>query len=167
MLNKLLSVKQQSQIIEIIKEQCRKFQNLEMQYESLFYEPYTQMRHKHTATSAVLSGFAPGKFQIEGITSTDLNYGLNDKMVQPELHCNSGTFHIYSNGSDLKGNKFIERCVSMNFDILNPPVFFVLIVHISKKGKLEKIEICLPDKDGAIVERKFIYECPKMISLTA
>ena len=71
MLNELLSEKQRMQITAIVKDQCRRFQNLEKQYESLFYEPYTQMRHKHTATSAVLSGFAPGKFQIEGITSTD------------------------------------------------------------------------------------------------
>ncbi len=167
MLNKLLSETQQTQIIDIIKGQCRKFQNLERQYESIFYEPYTQMRQKHTATSAVLSGFAPGKFQIEGITSADLNYGLNNKMTQPELHCDNGIFHIYSDGSDLKGKKILERCADMNTDISSPPVFFIIIVFIDKKGKLDKIEICLPNKDGTIADRKLIYECSKIKVLTA
>ena len=167
MLNELLSEKQRIQITAIVKDQCRRFQNLEKQYESLFYEPYTQMRHKHTATSAVLSGFAPGKFQIEGITSTDLNYGLNSKMAQPELHCDNGIFHIYSDGSDLRGKKILERCAEMNIDISSPPVFFILIVHIDKKGKLDKIEICLPNREGTIIERGLIYECPKVKALTA
>ena len=167
MLNELLSEKQRIQITAIIKEQCRKFQNMEKQYESLFYEPYTQMRHKHSATSAVLSGFAPDKFQIEGITSSNLNYGLNGKMVQPELHCDNGIFHIYSDGSDLKGKKILERCAYMNSDISKPPVFFILIVHIDKKGILNKIEICLPNQEGTIIDREQIYEYPKVKTLTA
>ena len=167
MLNELLSEKQRVQITNIIKEQCYRFQCLEMQCASFFYEPYTQMRHKHAATSAVLSGFAPGKFQIEGITSTDLNYGLNKKMVQPELRCDNGIFHIYSNGSDLKGKMILERCADMIIDISSPPVFFILVVHIDKKGKLDKIEICLPNQEGTIVERGLIYECPKVKALTA
>lgn len=62
------------------------------------------MRHKHTLTSAVLSGFAPNALKIDGITSETVNYGLQDKLAQPELKTQNAVFQIYSNGSDLKGN---------------------------------------------------------------
>ena len=123
------------------------------------------MRHKHSVTTAIISGFAPGKFQIEGITSKDLNYGLRDKLVQPELSCEKGVFHIYSDGSDLKGRKIFERCKEMNDSIESPPVFFLLIVSVTKDGQLNKIEICLPDKEACIVERINIYVKEKIVAI--
>lgn len=167
MVEELLTLQQKLEIVEIIKDRCRRFQSFENQYENLFYEPYTQMRHKHAATSAIISGFAPGKFHIDGITSEDLNYGLNDKLVQPELHCQKGIFHIYSDGSDLKGKKIIERCREMNSDITTPPVFFLVIVFMSKNGVLDKVEVRLPKEDGTIHSREVIYERPQMVAITA
>ncbi len=167
MIGKLLTETQKAQIVEIIKDRSTRFRSFERQYETLFYEPYTQMRHKHSATSAVISGFAPGKFQIDGITSTDLNYGLNDKLVQPELRCEKGIFHIYSDGSDLKGKKILERCKELNDDITTPPLFFLIIVSIDKKGNLNKIDIWLPNKDAEIVDKATIYEKQKLIAISA
>lgn len=167
MVKELLNSQQKSRIVEIIQERCRRFQSLEDQYDNLFYEPYTKMRHKHAATSAIISGFAPGKFHIDGITSEDLNYGLNNQMAQPELHCENGIFHIYSDGSDLKGKKIIDCCKKMNSDITKPPVFFLVIVFISKKGVLKKVEVCLPKQDGSIHSREIIYKRPKVVAITA
>ena len=167
MVEELLTLQQKFQIVEIIKDRCKRFQFFENQYENLFYEPYTQMRHKHTVTSAIISGFAPGKFHINGITSEDLNYGLNDKLVQPELHCQKGIFHIYSDGSDLKGKKIIEHCKEMNSDITEPPVFFLLIVFVNNDGVLNKVEVRLPKEDGTIHSREVIYESPKVVAITA
>ena len=166
-IKKLLSMQQKNQIIEIIKDRCRRFKKIEMQYETLFYKPYTTMRHKYTATSAVLSGFAPGIISVDGITSTDLNYGLHNNLVQPELRCENGIFHIYSDGSDLKGKKIIERCKEMNSDLTTAPVFFLIIVHISKEGTLKKVEMCLPDKDGNIIIKDTIYELSNAIAFSA
>lgn len=167
MIDQLLTNQQKSKIIEIIKSQCRRFQSIEKQYDDLFYEPYSNMRHKHSVTAAIISGFAPGKFQIEGITSKDLNYGLQDKLVQPELSCEKGVFHIYSDGSDLKGRKIFERCKEMNDSIESSPVFFLLIVSVTKDGQLNKIEICLPDKEACIVERINIYVKEKIVAIPA
>ena len=167
MINSLLTQQQIFQIVRIIENQCRRFQSFEDQYDSLFYEPYTQMRHKHAATSAIISGFAPGQFEIDGITSTDLNYGLQNKLVQPELHCEKGIIHIYSDGSDLKGRKILERCSNMNSDLTMTPLFFMIIVHVNRAGILHKIEICLPDKYGTIVEKATIYQSSKANPLTA
>ena len=158
MLEKLLTLAQQNSILEIIKAQCARYQEFENQYETLFYTPYTQMRHKYSATSAVISGFAPERLHIDGIASRNLNYGLNDMLVQPELSCEMGIFHIYSDGSDLKGKKIKERCREMNGDFSSPPLFFLLIVSVGKTGKLGKVELCLPDSGGVIVKRKTIYE---------
>ena len=167
MIDQLLTDQQEDKIIEIIKNQCRRYQAWEEQSGTLFYEPYTKMRQKYSVTAAILSGFAPGQFQIEGITSADLNYGLNGGLAQPELSCESGIFHIYSDGSNLKGKKIAERCKEMNSSINSPPVFFLLIVTVSEGGQLNRVEICLPDQNGEIVSRKSIYAKEKIISITA
>ena len=83
---------QEDKIIEIIKNQCRRYQAWEEQSGTLFYEPYTKMRQKYSVTAAILSGFAPGKFQIEGITSADLNYGLNGDWLNPNCLVKAGFF---------------------------------------------------------------------------
>lgn len=167
MVENLLTKAQKTAIIGIITRQCRRFLEFGKQRDNLFYEPYTQMRQKHTATSAVISGFAPGRFQIDGIEAVDLNYGLKDKLVQPELRCERGVFHIYSDGSDLKGKKLLERCKEMNENLELPPVFFLIIVNMSKSGNLRRIEICLPDKNGAIIKRECIYDSSDLAVVSA
>lgn len=158
MIGDLLTKTQIEQIVNVIEDRCRRFRSFEYQYESLFYEPYTTMRHKHTVTSAVISGFAPGQCHIEGITSRDLNYGLNDKLCQPELRCANGVFHIYSNGSDLKGKKIKERSKEYNFDITKTPLFFIIVVYIDQDGYFIAIDICVPNVDAKIVKRTTIYK---------
>lgn len=167
MLDRLLTSEQERRIVEIIKSQCRQYQHLEHERRSLFYEPYTQMRKKHEVTSAVISGFAPGRVEIEGIQTADLNYGLNDKLAQPELRCENGIFHIYSDGSDLKGKKIFERCEEMNKDVSNPPLFFIIVFFVSKDGALQKIEMRLPNKDGKMIETRIIHQTPKVTAMTA
>ena len=167
MVDELLTPKQEEQIVNIIKERCSWFQKVERENRGLYYEPYTKMRHKHSVTSAILSGFAPGVVNIEGITSEDLRYGLDGNLVQPELHCQNGTFHIYSNGSNLKGMKITERCKELNSDLSSMPLFFLVIVHVSKAGILKRVDICLPNAGGKIVETKKIYEPSKVVSITA
>ena len=167
MIDKLLSATQINEIVRVIKEQCKGFRVFKQKQNDLFYEPYTHMRHKYTVTSAVISGFAPGRNNIDGITCEDLNYGLNDNLIQPELTCENGVFHIYSNGSDLKGKKIIERCREMNADLSTTPVFFMIIVHVTKEGILNKIEIRLPDINNNTICKKTIYEESKVIELTA
>ena len=167
MIDQLLTDQQAHKIVEIIKKQCMYFQSFMKQSDSFFYAPYTQMRQKYLATSAVISGFASGRFQIEGIASTDLYYGLNNRLVQPELSCENGVFHIYSSGSSLDGKPIKERCEKMNCSIDSPPVFFMIVVHVSTKGQLNKVEICLPNQKGKIVNRKSIYVKEKIVSITA
>ena len=55
----------------------------------------------------------------------------------------------------------------MNNSIESPPVFFLLIVSVTKDGQLNKIEICLPDKEACIVERINIYVKEKIVAIPA
>ena len=167
MIDQLLTDQQAHEIVEIIKIQCMHFQSCMKKCDSIFYGPYTQMRQKYSATSAVISGFAPGRFQIEGITSRNLYYGLHNGLVQPELSCENGIFHIYSGGSSLDGKPIKERCEKMNCSIDSPRFFFMIVVHVSTKGQLSKVEICLPNQKGEIVNRKSIYVKEKIVSITA
>lgn len=163
----LLTSEQKKQIIVVIERSCYRFKTIQAQTESLFYEPYTEMRQKYSVTSAIISGFAPGRYDIRGISSSTIFYGLNNKLAQPELKCESGYFQIYSNGSDLKGTVIKERCQLYNCNLDTTPVFFLLVVTVSKNGDLKKIEICLPNKDGIIIDRDSIYEHSQLFSVTA
>lgn len=53
-LENYITAKQQREICGIIQTQCRRFQEMEREYRTLFYEPYIAMRQKHSVTAAVL-----------------------------------------------------------------------------------------------------------------
>lgn len=167
-INEYINLSQQKEIVRIIVDRCRRFKALEQQYTSLFYEPYTVMRKKHTLTSAVISGFAPkndGEEIIDGITSTTIYYGQN--MAQPELRTHNAIFHIYSDSASQKTAVVQDRCKLYNSNLSNPPIFLLIIFKASKSGELHGIDICLPDETGNIMERYSIYDRPSLVSLTA
>lgn len=157
MLERLLTKEQQDSIVAIIKMQFERFALFEAQSLELFYQPYTKMRKKHNLTSAVISGFAPDRLNLEGITVSDLNYGLYGKMSQPELSCENGVFHIYSSGSDLKGAKIYERCGQYNLNLEEIPLFFIIVFHTSEIGNLTRVEMHLPDSNACIQETLLLY----------
>lgn len=53
-LENYITAKQQQEICGIIQTQCRRFQEMEREYRTLFYEPYIATRQKHSVTAAVL-----------------------------------------------------------------------------------------------------------------
>ena len=160
-----LTKTQQQQIAAVIGERCRRFRSFEKQFYALFFEPYTVMRHKHTLTSAVLSGFAPNALKIDGITSETVNYGLQDKLAQPELKTQNAVFQIYSNGSDLKGNLIQKRCQEFNGKDACGPIFFLIVFYATGKGELKRIEACFLDAEAQITERQTIYSIPSIKSM--
>ncbi len=164
-----INAAQQKAIIKIITERCRRFRSFEQKYSSLFYDPYTTMRKKHTLTSAVISGFAPNNEEeiIDGVTSTTIYYGRYDKMAQPELKTENAVFHVYSDGASQKTNVVKTRCKLYNSDLSTTPIFLLVIFRASKKGDLYGIDICIPNIDGKIIERHEIYSKPKLTVLTA
>jgi len=157
-----LTKTQQHKIIETIANCCRRFQAFEREYKGLFHEPYTVMRHKHALTSAVLSGFAPGTMDIDGITTETVQYGLGCKLAQPELRTQNAVFHIYSNGSTLKGRLISDRCKVYNTDLNTLPIFFIIVFHATNKGALKKIEVCYLDENASIKSKETIYTAPKI-----
>lgn len=164
-----INVTQQETIIKIIADRCMRFKSFEQQYGSLFYDPYTTMRKKHTLTSAVISGFAPnndGEEIISGVTSTTIYYGTNDKMAQPELRTENAVFHIYSDGASQKTNVVKTRCSLYNSDFSTTPIFLLIIFRASKKGDLYGIDICIPNAEGTIIKRHEIYSQPKICQVT-
>lgn len=165
-----INTAQQESIIQIIAERCKRFKAFEQQFSSLFYGPYTIMRKKHALTSAILSGFAPntdGEEIIDGVTSTTIYYGRNNKMAQPELKTENAVFHIYSDGASQETDVVKTRCKLYNSDLSKPPIFLLIIFRASKNGELYGIDICLPNTSGKITERHSIYSQPKITMLTA
>jgi len=165
--NDFLTTKQQKEIVNAIIDRCRRYKSLEEQFDSLFYKPYTKMREKHLLTSAVLSAFSPMELSIDGIKSNDIYYGLNNNLSQPELICDRGIFHIYSDGSNLKGNRITELSAKYNEDTMHTPVFFIIVFTADNSCNLTKVELCALDKNGSITERIMIYESVNSLAVIA
>ena len=161
MIESLLTKTQQEQIIKTIQSQCLRYQSFERQAEALYYEPYTNIRKKYSLTSAVISGFAPGRCKIDEVTVSDLNYGLQGKLSQPELN------NVMSKLKKLLGKRIKELCERFNGDLSSTPVFFLIVFSADKEGQLNKIEIRLPDATAQKYQKKVIYSSSNLISITA
>lgn len=150
-LNYLTQV-QLNEIIAVIKDRCNRFRTVE----NLFYEPYTCMRAKHTLTSAVISGFSPDDLEIEGLSSTNVFYGIGNKMAQPEISNENAIFQIYSDGASLDNQVIKDRCSDYNSDS-TPPIFFIIRYKANRKNILKSIDVCFLNKDATIIETHNIY----------
>lgn len=147
-----ITSQQLSSIIEIIKNRCDQFNK----FDSLFYEPYTTMRKKHSLTLAVISGFSPDDMDIKGLKTQNVYYGLNDKMAQPEIHCKNAVIQIYSDGSKLNNYIIKTRCEEYNQDT-QKPIFFIVRFTANKKNVLKSIDICFLDSEANITETINVY----------
>ncbi len=164
MIDNLLSQSQIDIIVATISSRCNAYRELEKRVQSFYYEPYTTVRRKENLTSAVLSGFAPGKFQTTDITPTDINYGLNDKLCQPELHTDKAILQIYSDGAVPLNNQIVKaRCEEYNGEELSSKRFLLVIFHASKEGVLNSVEVLYPNSKCAIIERKEVYTKPILV----
>ena len=161
-----ITAKQQREICGIIQTQCRRFQEMEREYRTLFYEPYIAMRQKHSVTAAVLSGFTPTT-AITGFEINIIQYGLHDKLAQPELKSERAILQIYSNGSSLNAKVFMERCAEYNKDFSTLPVFMPIIFFTDAKGYLNRINAVLPNEKGVQVQQFPLYAKPKLEVVSA
>lgn len=117
-------------IVDTLVTQSRRIQAHEKEEHALSYGPYVEMRRKHNVTGLLLSAFAPDRFKHEGFEITDLKYGLNNKLSQPELRVDNAIIQVYSSGSNLKGTVIGERCAEYNKDDLSRPQFLLIVVTI-------------------------------------
>ena len=157
-IKEILSESQIISIVKIIRDRCRLFYE---RNEDLYYNPYAMMRKKHALTCAILTGFAPMNMKIEGLASRDVNYGLQNKMCQPELYNENAVFHIYSNNVNIEKNNLVRtRCEQLNRDIENTkPNFYIIRFKTNGSDQLVGLTLLLPNKDVRIIDE---YEIPIM-----
>ena len=99
----------------------------------------------------------PDRFIANGIEVTDVQYGLNNTLGQPELHSVNAIIQIYSNGSDLSANVIKERCQQYNQDETSRPQFLLIVFYSNSKQELTRIEAKYPNAAGNIIETKSLY----------
>lgn len=153
-LNDYLSFNQQQEIVARIKKGCIKYQNY---LKSDLYEPYTEMRQKHQLTSYVLSQFSPDKCSINGLLLRDKKYGLNNKMVQPELYSDNVILHLYSNGTSLKSKIVKKYCKLYNHNLDSKPIFLIVIFNANKDGDLKSVCVKLTNSDSSTKEKFILF----------
>ena len=140
MIDQILSNTLAKKIVETVQRQCSIFKKDEQMMRRNLYGPYTQRRQKYNLTAYVLSGFAPGRFIMNGVTVQDIQYSLpTAPLFQPELHTDTAIIQIYSNGAKLQDNKVVqERCKEHNGTQQNGPHFLLIpgehIIHLTTKG---------------------------------
>ena len=168
MIDTYLSISLQEIITDRIKQQCRRYRQLQTHASTVYYELYANRRGKYPVTAAVLSGFAPDRFAMNGITVTDLGYGLSaNKLFQPELITDTAIIQFYSKSAKPYQNIIVqERCRQHNCSGPGQKKFLLVRFWVDKHGNLSKIEAQLPDADCVIRETKVLYKKP-VIALRA
>lgn len=156
-IEQILTNELRNRIVQQIQVQFFRFKQYQQEENRLYYAPYATVRRKHTLTAAVLSGFAPDRFIANGIEVTDVQYGLNNTLGQPELHSVNAIIQIYSNGSDLSANVIKERCQQYNQDETSRPQFLLIVFYSNSKQELTRIEAKYPNAAGNIIETKSLY----------
>ena len=157
MIDDLISNEKISVIVDTLLAQSRRIQAHEKNEQALGYAPYLEKRGKYLATGLLLSALAPNQFVHKGFEITDVKYGLNNRLCQPEIRVDNAIIQVYSNGSDLNGKVIYERCKEYNKCGSSRPQFLLMVVAINAKGEISRIDIRRPDKSGTTVEKKQIY----------
>lgn len=163
MIDNILPPDLEQVIVDTIKKQCLRYREYEKYGESLFYEPYTKIRKKHSLTAAVLSGFCPKWFKVDGVEVKDLKYGRNNMLFQPELITKSAVIQIYSNGAKPLQNQLVqERCKTYNGSEHTGLRFLIIQFSVDKNGWLKEINAIYPDKSCNIAEKKILHTQPTL-----
>lgn len=160
MIDQILSNTLAEKIVKTVRRQCCIFQKDEQMIRRNLYGPYTQRRQKYNLTAYVLSGFAPGRFIMNGVTVQDIQYSLpTAPLFQPELHTDTAIIQIYSNGAKLQDNKVVqERCKEHNGTQQNGPHFLLIRFSADKDGQLKRIEALYLNEDCVTMETKLLYQ---------
>ena len=166
MVSEILSETLEQKIVQTIQNRCHRFMAAEKINNGLYYEPYTMSRKKYNLTAAVLSGFSPSAFSVEGVKIEDLNYGLSSCLCQPELHTDSAIIQIYSDGAKPLNNAIVrKRCREFNRADSANPHFLIIQFSASKNGILSAIRAIYPDENCNAVDEKVLFTAPKIKSI--
>lgn len=162
MISEILSETLESKIVQTIQSRCHQFAKSEKINSMLYYEPYTTYRKKYSLTAAVLSGFSPSAFSVEGVKTEDLKYGLANNLCLPELHSDSAIIQIYSDGAKPLNNAIVRnRCKEFNLVGSAKPQFLIIQFSASKDGILSAIHAMYPDENCNVVDEKVLFAAPK------
>lgn len=160
----LITESQIIQITDIIRNQCRLYDEKERAFENLFYDRYMKMRKKHDLTGAVISGFRTEKTKIDGLVISEIKYGIG--YWQPEIKNNNTVIHIYSDTNNLKSNIIKQYCKKYNSDLETCPLY-AFIIYKTNEYQLEDVTLVVPDSNGVELERFVLYKKTKVIVISA
>lgn len=163
-LNDLITENQKIRIVDIIRNQCRLYAEMERAFENIYYERYMIMRKKHDLTGAVISGFRPDSTKIEGFVISEIKYGIG--YWQPELTNRNAIMHIYSNTNHLNSKMIKQNCKRYNSDLKTFPVY-EYIIYKPREYQLEEVTLVVPDSKGRELDRFVLYQKSRIVDISA
>ena len=140
-------INQAAMLAEMKNENKRK-------YSMLFDEDFIRGRGTYGGTGSILSGFREDTM-IPGIKIKKVNYGLNDKLCQPELESDGAIIQIYSASASLNTKEIIKKCKEAK---KSNKIFSVIQFFMSKKSVLKKIDFVCFDENAKEIYRKVLYQ---------
>ena len=148
--HELLNDEQRSAIVRTMLDCCTAYREYDELARDLFYEPYAHRRKRQSLTLAMLSSFAPGRFNVEGIEVASIEYGIG--MMQPELRTGNAVLHIKSHTARSDTNDVKENCRRHNADLDEPPVFGQIVFTASAGGAVEQVQVVLYDAKVSTID---------------
>ena len=157
LLKKHISDNEIEEILNIIKNQYRKYKHLvsSAEFQSLFSEEYAPHNKQHGISWAISSAFPSGSSIANRLTVRKLNYGRGH--TRPELTASNIKLHILSNRTDFDAT-YLKECYKLNSNNFAGEQLYCFIKYTVSGKQLDGVSLCLPDENGEIVAEKILID---------
>lgn len=153
-------------IKNVIKAQYQKYLTLvnSPQFKQLFLEEYAPHKKQHSVSWAISSGFPSGSV-VDGVLQVGcLRYGKGH--TRPELKNERIVLHVLNKTTHFDAD-YLKDYYAMNDNGFQNEQLYCFVKFSVNNRRLQSVELCLPDKDGNIIEKETLIGLPELKLMVA
>ncbi len=120
----------------------------------IFSGEYEAHHRKHTLSQAISEAFPDGEIIGDDLLVSSPEYGSGHK--RPVLSNDTIVIHILSETSDFKAKYLKEYYLKNSNEYLNKQLYcyFKFCTNRKNRDQIVSISLCLPDKNGTVIEKE-------------
>ena len=158
MINQLknhITKQQIDEICEVMLRQYRSYVKLinSREYNQLFSNEYAPHNKQHSVSWAISSGF-PSNTDLCGLHISKLDYGKGH--TRPELENETIMLNILNKTTNFNAKYLTDKYQFNQNNFRNKKLYCFIKFEVKNKTLL-KIELCLPDASGKIIESETLF----------
>ena len=134
------------------------------EYIEVFSEEYAPHNKQRGIAWAVASGFPDGSKVGESLSVRKIKYGRGH--VRPELFSDTIIIHILNSSTNFS-SEYLSEYYTLNDNAFSGKRLYAYYLVSIDHGKLKRISLCVPDKNGNTVEERLLFDNQELKVLVA